>query len=364
MPDPRVVFAVPGDPDAPTGGYAYDRRVATELRASGWSIDWLRLPDDFPFPSPRSLADAYAALAARDDDEVLLVDGLALGAMPEIGRGIGARRALVALVHHPLALETGLDAARVARLREDERAALRAARRVVVTSRTTASSLEADYDVAASRIVVAVPGVDAVDGSDRADRVDAERVRVPADRAREPHLLSVGTLVPRKGHDVLIAALRRLAARRWRLTVVGDDRRSPDTARALRDAVTRGGLADRVAFTGAVTDARLDALYADADAFVLASRHEGWGMAYAEAIARGLPVIGTTAGAIAESVPAAAAILVPPDDVDALAGAIATLLDDASRRATLARAAREAATRQPRWAQTAARVADALREAA
>jgi glycosyltransferase involved in cell wall biosynthesis len=94
---------------------------------------------------------------------------------------------------------------------------------------------------------------------------------------------------------------------------------------------------------------------------VLASRHEGYGMAYAEAVARGLPVVGTTAGAIAEAVPAGAGRLVPPDDVDALRAALRTFVVDAGARACHAAAARAAAATQVRWTQTAARVADALR---
>ena len=91
------MLAVPGDPDTPTGGYGYDRRVAAGLRAAGWHVDWLRLPDGFPSPDARALGDAYAALAARPDGVPLLVDGLALGAMPEVGAAVGERRALVAI---------------------------------------------------------------------------------------------------------------------------------------------------------------------------------------------------------------------------------------------------------------------------
>lgn len=346
----HVVLAVPGDPDTPTGGYGYDRRVAAELVRAGWSVDRLRLPDAFPAPDAHALDAAYAALAAQPEGVPLLVDGLALGAMPYVGAAIGTARPLVALVHHPLALETGLAAPRAAVLRDTERRALAAARRVVATSRATAATLAADYGVPASRIVVAPPGTD------------------PAPPSRGGGggtvvLLSVGTLVPRKGHDLLVDALAGLRDARWRLTIVGDDGRDPGTAGALRARIAEAGLADRIELAGAVDGTTLDALWAGADAFVLASRHEGYGMAYAEAIARGLPVLGTTAGAIPEAVPAGAGVLVPPDDVGALRAALRTLVDDRDARARLAAAARAAAGAQPRWADTAARVAGALRQA-
>ena len=147
LPEARAVFAVPGDLDTPTGGYAYDRRIAAELRTAGWALQWLRLPDGFPHPSAAALSSAYAQLARQQQGTALLIDGLALGAMPDVSKVLGPRRPLVALVHHPLALETGLDPGRAAQLRASERAALAAARRVVATSRATARVLAADYGV-------------------------------------------------------------------------------------------------------------------------------------------------------------------------------------------------------------------------
>src|SRR5664279_5315989 len=96
----------------------------------------------------------------------------------------------------------------------------------------------------------------------------------------------------------------------------------------------------------AVSPEKLAELYAGADLFALASRFEGYGMAYAEAIAHGLPVIGTTAGAIPDTV-GAAALLVEADDVAALAAALRALVGDRGRRERLAAAAREAAQRLP-----------------
>jgi glycosyltransferase involved in cell wall biosynthesis len=345
----RAVFAIPGDLDAATGGYAYDRRMLAELGAAGWAVRHLPLGEGFPAPDPATLARACALLGEQPPGVPLLVDGLALGAMPGIGRVLGEGRTLVALVHHPLALEGGMPAARAAALHASERAALGAAARVVVTSRTTAGTLVRDYGVPEDRIVVAVPGTD------------------PAPFARGSggdgplRLLSVGTLVPRKGHDLLLAALSALAGLPWRLTIAGDADRSPSTADALRRAVRDAGLSGRVTLAGAVSAARLETLYDEADLFVLASRHEGFGMAYAEAVARGLPVVGTSAGAVREAVPDGAGLLVPPDDLAALTGALRGLLGDPAARGARAAGARRAAASQVRWAASAALLASALR---
>jgi glycosyltransferase involved in cell wall biosynthesis len=350
LPDARAfTFAVPGDPSAPTGGYAYDRRVARELADAGWRVRALRLPDAFPHPDAQALERAYAMVAATPPDEPVLVDGLALGAMPAIGDALGSRRPLVGLVHHPLALETGLAPDRARALRDSERTALASARRVVTTSRATAAVLASEYGVDPTRIVVAVPGTD-----------PASPARPGPDAGAAPHLLSVGTLVPRKGHDVLLAALSTLADLRWRVTIVGDDGRDPATARALRELAARPPLEGRVAIAGAVDAAVLERLWTGADLFVLASRHEGFGMACAEAVARTLPVVATRAGAIPEAVPDDAGVLVPPDDPAALAAALRTLLERPSVRAALADGARRASPSLVRWPMTAATVASAL----
>jgi glycosyltransferase involved in cell wall biosynthesis len=347
LPDRRVVFAVPGDPATPTGGYGYDRRVAAELRRAGWGVHWLRLPDAFPAPDSNALDAAYAALAAQPEGVPLLIDGLALGAMPDASAAAGAQRPLVALIHHPLALETGLDVAQAARLRTSERNALATVQRVIATSHATAAMLRDEYGVPASQLVVATPGTDPAPLSS-------------GSRSDEVALLSVGTIVPRKGHDLLIDALAGLRHARWRLTIVGDDTRDAAAAQALRARIAAADLGNRVTLAGALSARALAALWAGADAFVLASRHEGFGMAYAEAVARGLAVVGTTAGAIAEAVPREAGVLVPPDDVGALRDALAASILDHDARARLAAGARAAAAIQPRWTDTAARVADAL----
>ena len=351
LPEQRAVFAVPGDLNTLTGGYAYARRMLTELGAAGWDVHHLPLGEGFPDPTAQTLAHAYRLLASQPEDVPLLVDGLALGAMPGIAQALGERQPLVALIHHPLALESGLDCDRARALATTERAALAAACHVVTTSRTTACTLERDYGVSAERITVVVPGTDAVQTA-------------RGSGSQQLALLSVGTLVPRKGHDLLLAALAALQDLPWHLTIVGDAHRDPATALALREAALRAGLAGRVVFAGAVDATHLSAHYERADLFVLASRHEGFGMAFAEALAYGLPLLGTTAGAIPEAVPAGAGMLVPPNDLPALTEALRVLLSDQATRKQLGASARAAAAALQPWHASAAVLAGVLREAA
>jgi glycosyltransferase involved in cell wall biosynthesis len=344
----QVHFAVPGDPDTPTGGYRYDRQLAAGLPVVGWEVRPLPLAVGFPFPDAAARAAAAAAFAQLPDAALVLADALAFGALPAVASAEARRLRLVALVHHPLADETGLGAADRARLLTDERAALATAREVVCTSPATARRLVEGFGVPAERITVASPGTD------------------PAPRApcggNPPVILAVGSLIPRKCHDVLVAALAQIADRPWRARIVGSPLLDPDCAAGLERAIVGARLSDRVTLVGAVPDARTE--LATADIFALASEYEGYGMAFAEALAHGLPVVAARAGAVADLVPEAAGALVPPGDAAAFAVALAALLDDPARRRACSDAAWEAGRRLPRWTDTAAAVAGALARAA
>jgi glycosyltransferase involved in cell wall biosynthesis len=342
----RVAFAVPGDLSTPTGGYTYDRHIVGELRRLGFTVDVVDLGEGFPRPGSETRAAALARLAGVPPDVAIVIDGLALGVLPEIA-ALRGRNPLIGLVHHPLALETGLAADEVERFRTSERAALASMRSIIVTSPATARVLVADYGVAPGVVSVASPGSEPIAYTRSA-------------RGNIVALLSVGIIVPRKGHDLLVAALATLGDLPWRLTIVGDRRRDAQASARLDADILRHGLAARIAIEGAVPAERLAELYAAADVFVLASRYEGYGMAFAQAIAYGVPVIGTTAGAIPETVPTGAGLLVPPEDVPALAAALRLLIGDADERARLAGNARAAAHRLPTWEASAAVFARAI----
>lgn len=341
-----LALVLPGDPLTPTGGYEYDRRIVAGLRALGWAVTVHALDASFPAPTPAARTAARAAFARIPDGATVLVDGLALGALPEVAAAEARRLCLVALVHHLLADETGLEPAHAAALQRSEAQALTAVRFVVTTSGTTARGLSG-YGVPSERIVVIEPGTD-----------PAPLVR--GSGGPGVALLCVAAVVPRKGHAVLVDALSGLADRDWHLTCVGSLARSPPTVAALRHRIAALGLAHRVTIRDAVDRATLDAYYARTDVFVLPTRHEGYGMALAEALARGVPIVSTRAGAVPETVPADAGLLVPPGDSAALRDALARVLDDAALRAGLAEGARRARARLPDWEAACARLAAAL----
>lgn len=342
----RLAFGVPGDLATPTGGYGYDRRIIRELRQLGWQVDVLDVGDSFPFPSPAQRAKALATLSAVPAGRPTVLDGLAFGALPEAS-ALQSRTPLVALVHQPLALDPALDTAQADRFRQTERAALAAAQRVVVTSDSTARIVIADYNVPSRRVSVVRPGNDPV-------------LPAPGSNDGVVRLLSVGSVVPVKGYDLLAAALAMLDDMPWRLTIAGDRTRNLAAAARLDADISAHGLGDRVTVLGAVPPERIIELYLASDIFVLASRFEGYGMALAEAIAHGLPVVSTMAGAIPDTVPPGTGVLVPPDDVAALAQALRRLIIDRAERERLTMNARAAAAQLPTWQDSARLFAGAI----
>lgn len=337
----RLVFAIPGDPEQRTGGYLYDRRLAEGLRAIGWRVDLLRLPEGFPFPDAAALQASAAALGGLPDGTLVLVDGLALGVLPDLAGAEAGRLRLVALVHHPLAFEEGLAPEAADRLFASERRALAAVPRVLCTSTTTAATLEREFGVPAERIAVVEPGTDPAPVA-------------PGSGGPQPQLLAVGSVIPRKRLNRLVLVLGRLVHLDWRLQIVGSLARSREAVAALRDALATTGLADRIQLRGELVGRELDQAFAGADLFVSASGYEGYGMALAEALARGLPIVAAAGGAVADWLPREAALLVPANDPLALEAALARAIGDPALRARLREGALAARARLPTWERQAA----------
>lgn len=347
-----AAFAVPGALTTVTGGSFYDRRLVESLRALGHRVDVVTLPDGFPEPGMAAMQMAVAQLQALPADQPVIVDGLAFGALPtaEVAR-IAAP--VIALVHHPLALETGLDPAIARRLWACERDNLRHARHILVPSPHTRAVLMAQYGVDAGKVTVLVPGIDRL-----------APVAVP--RAEPPLILSVGILHPRKGHDVLIAALARLADLDWQAVIVGNPWDAAHAADLARQ-VAASGVAGRIRLAGAVEMAERDRLYAEASLFALATRYEGYGIVFNEALVHGLPIVSCRTGAVPDTVPGDAGVLVAVDDPAAFAAALRRLLQDRDMRRQMAVAAARAGAELPGWdavAQRAAMVLEATMQGA
>ncbi|MCO4318235.1 glycosyltransferase family 4 protein [Phyllobacterium sp. 21LDTY02-6] len=339
----RLYFAYPGDLDTRTGGYGYDRRIVRELGTLGWEVTPVALGDGFPYPEKAVMGDALAQLASLPPRSTVIVDGLAFGTFGHAAAKLAEKLDLIALVHHPLAMEGGLPEDVRDDFERSEWQALAAARSIIVTSATTSRQLETVYDVEPARIVLALPGTDPGPPS--------------KPNPYSPMILSIGSIIPRKGHDVLVDALAKLTDLGWTCRIIGSRSMDPACAQALQRQISELSLASRITLVGAVEDTRRE--FEFCDIFALASRYEGYGMVFAEAMAHGVPIVACRAGAIAEVVPEDAGFLVAPDDSGGFSLALRRLLEDRAVHASMAAASRRHGANLPSWAESAALISAA-----
>jgi glycosyltransferase involved in cell wall biosynthesis len=332
---PEAAFAIPGDLRTRTGGYIYERRMLESLPGAGQPVRHVPLLTSWPHPTPQAMADAAMRLRALGPGMPLILDGLVFGSI-DTDLLAGLACPVIAMLHHPLGLEAGLPPDRAAALIARETANLRHATHVVVPSQHTRDILVARFGVAPDDISVALPGF---------DRPADPTPLPPAD---PPLILSVGLICRRKGHDVLIDALARIAHLDWQAAIVGMTH--DDTVRqALLDQRAALGLDARVHLAGEIGEAELDRLWRQARVFALATRYEGYGMVLSEAQLYALPIVTCAVGAVPQTVSPHEAILCPPDDPDSFAKALARVLTDPARHAAMARASRAAGAALPQW---------------
>lgn len=341
----KLALLVPGPFGTVSGGYIYDRRIVQGLRALGHEVQVVELAGRHPLPDAAAEAAARAVLAALPADVRPVIDGLGLPAFAPLAEDLVGRGA-IGLIHHPTALEHGAPQEDRAALRGIERDLFPRLARLVATSPHTAARLAAEFEVPAGRIGIVEPGTD------------------PAPRAEGSGgpgtaILAVGTLVPRKGHDVLLRTLAGLPDLDWTLTIAGGARDAVH-ANGLKALAEELAITQRVTFAGEVDAEALEALYRRADIFALATWWEGYGMAAAEAMARGLPLAITAGGAIADLVPMEAGAVSPPGDTVSLTKALRRMIFDREMLREMAEASWAAGQALPRWADRASAFAAEL----
>lgn len=298
-----------------SGAAIYNRTMATALRGLGHTVDGTAGPG-----------------------AILLIDGSALPSLAPADLPDA-----VALIHHPLALETSPpDQA----MKQREITLFAAVRHIVTTSEQTADRLVAEFAVPRDKITPVVPGIE-------------DAPRSPGTPGPTCQILCLAQLIPRKGQDVLLRGLVRLFDLDWHLTIAGGET-DPIYANGLRALAQDLNLARQVTFHPEATGEALEALWRNADLFALTSHFEGYGMVWAEALRRGLPVIATNTGAVPTLVAPDVGVVCAPGDVEQLSKAMRRLIFDPALRADMAESAWKAGQALPSWHDQAVRLAAVL----
>lgn len=351
----RILFVIPGDINLPTGGYRYDRHIIDEWRKIGQHVELISLEGNYPFPLEQEKQDALNAIEHFPPADIAVVDGLLGGASPLFLKSLSTKMPVVSLLHHPLCLENGLSEEKAQALKESEKSGLSWVKAVITTSDTTTETVKTLFNFDPAKVHTVLPGVNRPDdiSLNKADEV-----------SQTVKLICVASVIPRKSHRILLEALSQLPNLDWHLDCYGSTQFDEVLYKSLENFIRDNGLSQKVTFHGAVEDQTIEEAYASSDIFVLPSQYEGYGMVYAEAIVRGLPVIGTTGGAIAKTVPLSCGILVEPENTEELKQALEKLIKDKPLRLQYKQNAIRAEPEFPTWQAAADEFANRLKELA
>ncbi|WP_419757319.1 glycosyltransferase family 4 protein [Acidisoma sp.] len=344
-----VTFFIPGDFPPTTGAIVFDTQLAEQLRSLGQDVTMAPVAGAHPGPDAAARASArelWRAHRGRRPDDLPVIDGFCLYAFDGLEEHL-QRAGAVGMVHHLMSLEPQLSEAERDCFAAIERRVLPRLARIVVPSETTRSDVLAALAVPPKAVDVVTPGI-------------AQAARSIGSGGRICRLLAIGSLIPRKGHDTVLRALAGLPDLDWMLTICGDGGIDPAHAAALQSLVEETGLADRVVFAGACAPDQLEALWRNADIFVSGSRFEGYGMAVAEAVRRGLPLAVTKGAAAPEVIPNEGSVIVDSGDFVQLSKGLRRLVFSLPLRQALAEAAWQAGRAFPTWAEQGTRFAKLL----
>ncbi len=331
----NIHFLIPGDLETSTGGYVYDRHIITGLEASGHDITVHALSPAFPFPGTGEIDKCRSILESVPPAALILVDSLAFAPLAELIREKRSRNPVVGLVHVPLSHSPDLAPSQRKLFEESEKEALRTADRLVVTSLFTARMI-GEMGIGEEKVRVVLPG------TNRAERKKAYS-SVPR------HLLCVGSYLPNKGYSTLIAALAGMKDKPWNLDIYGETRLNPGYITELENRIEDLGLAGRIILHPAVPYKILDEVYRQADLFVHPSLFETYGMAPAEALAHGLPVVASHAGALPETLPPGPVRFFRPGDVEHLRETLSSLFENSREYGRLCTEATLAGAKTQTW---------------
>lgn len=345
--------------DTPTGGYLYDRRLVAHLRSSGHRVHVFSLPvRGYGLRLLDNITEGRLNRFCGAGFDLLLQDELCHPSLLVLNRRQKERLGppAVAIVHHLYCAEpqpkifTSLQ-------RLIEKRYLDSVDGFIFNSRTTKKTVFR-LSGRPRPHVVAPPG-----GNRFGARLTAAEVDERAQRPGPLRLLYVGLVIPRKGLLELISALRRVPTDRWRLEIVGCMTMAPGYVRRVRNYIQAHRLRSSVRFHGTIGNEDLAAEFSAAQLLCMPYAYEGFGIVAAEAMSMGLPVLGSTSGAIGEMVAhGSTGLLFPRNDLQSVATAVADLYAHRRYLTRMSVTAMSNSQKHPTWRQSMQGVETFLRQ--
>jgi len=307
-------FFIPGDLNALTGGYIYDKRIVEGLRLCGNMVRLHSLASDFPFPSSESKLQCQKSIRSLPKGEIVIFDSLVFGSIPELLREIKHDNPIVALIHLPLSMNTTFVDEKRKSVSILEKEAFALANLIIVTSHFT-EKLLLETGVDQSLIKVVIPGAEAHLHKKYYKRLPRE-------------LITVSNYTRNKGYLHLINALSNLKHLNWQLNCYGNIYFDPEYVKELSDLIVENNLSDRIFLHSSISGYELSEAYIHSDLLIHPSGFESYGMVLVEALVHGIPVITSKGGAITQTVPASMGVFFDADDKNSLGKALAHVFTD------------------------------------
>lgn len=336
----HVALLTLGDPDRISGGSLFDRRLGQRAAEHGARVSTFSIPAA-PFPLPLITAAPVMRRIRRSRADVLVIDSIAAAYLAPWLQAVPMPSAT--LIHQPMG---GVGRGRLRAWLD--RATYRQLDLLLPTGETLVDELAA----LGVPVRVVTPGRDGVPAAGTIDLRCGRRVAI----------LCVANWLPTKGIVELVEAFAALPPATATLHLVGG-MTDAAYARQVRRRLVGAGLRERVVVHGTLAPERVAAMYRAADVFALPSYSETYGMAWAEAMDAGLPIVGWRATNLPNLVEdEREGLLVEPGNVRALSDALRRLVEDEPMRRRLSANARTRAAARPTWDQTAAAFFAVLRE--
>ena len=270
---PDIYFVYPGDINAKTGGYIYEKNILVYAKQNNINIKKIVLSENFPFPTKQDIKNFIKILDNIHPDSKIIIDGLALEGMFSIFEKLLSYN-VIALIHHPLYLE--FKGQRLKKFLKLEKENFKKINKFIVTSKNTKDLLINKFKIKKNKISVVEPGIKRLK-------------KYNFNKNTKIHLLTCGSIIKRKNYLFLLKVLKPLD--NYTLDIVGDKTRDLNYYKNLKNFVITNSMKRKIIFHGSISDKKLAKLYSKSDCYISVSKYEGFGMSLANALIVKKPII-------------------------------------------------------------------------